>query len=134
MAQEMTLFWGSGAPPSWRVMIALEEKGLRGYNSKLKSFDKQEHKSKEVMDINPRGQLPAFKHGDIILNESYGACLYLENQFRSQGTKLLLEDAAEQALMYQRMFEGQTLQQKISETNQQHPADLKTAPSLPVYL
>uniref|UniRef100_A0A1A8FTC4 Glutathione S-transferase rho n=1 Tax=Nothobranchius korthausae TaxID=1143690 RepID=A0A1A8FTC4_9TELE len=116
MATDMTLMWGSGSPPCWRVMIALEEKNLQGYNSKLLSFEKGEHKSKEVMDINPRGQLPAFKHGDIVVNESYGACLYLENQFKSQGTKLIPDSQAEMALTYQRMFEGLTLFQKTAQS------------------
>ncbi len=37
--------------------MALEEKGLQGYISKLISFDKKEHKSEEVLKINPRGQV-----------------------------------------------------------------------------
>lgn len=106
MAQDMTLLWGSGSPPCWRVMIILEEKELKGYNHKLLSFEKMEHKSKEVMEMNPRGQvntrflssflfyfifftysfsnmslclqLPAFKWGDKVLNESYAACMFLE--------------------------------------------------------
>uniref|UniRef100_A0A671U0F2 Glutathione S-transferase rho n=1 Tax=Sparus aurata TaxID=8175 RepID=A0A671U0F2_SPAAU len=113
MAKDMTLLWGSGSPPCWRVMIALEEKNLKGYNHKLLSFDKKEHKSEEVMKMNPRGQLPAFKHGDKVLNESYAACLYLENQFKSQGNKLIPDCPAELALMYQRMLEGLTLHQKM---------------------
>uniref|UniRef100_A0A4W5J844 Glutathione S-transferase rho n=1 Tax=Hucho hucho TaxID=62062 RepID=A0A4W5J844_9TELE len=80
MAKDMTLLWGSGSPPCWRVMIALEEKQLQGYKQKLLSFEKAEHKSQEVLDINPRAQLPAFKHGDNILNESYAACMYLESR------------------------------------------------------
>ncbi|KAJ8335112.1 hypothetical protein SKAU_G00407510 [Synaphobranchus kaupii] len=117
MAKDITLYWGSGSPPCWRVMIALEEKDLQGYHSKLLSFDKKEHKSKEVMDINPRGQLPAFKHGNNVVNESFAACQYLESQFQSQGTPLVLDGAEQQALMYQRMYEGQTLQQKLSDVN-----------------
>ncbi|XP_030644272.1 glutathione S-transferase A [Chanos chanos] len=113
MAKDMTLLWGFGSPPCWRTMIALEEKNLQGYNQKLLSFEKGEHKSKEVMDINPRGQLPTFKHGDKILNDSYAACMYLESQFKSQGTQLIPESAAEQALMYQRMFEIPTFQEKL---------------------
>uniref|UniRef100_A0A8C8GD65 Glutathione S-transferase rho n=1 Tax=Oncorhynchus tshawytscha TaxID=74940 RepID=A0A8C8GD65_ONCTS len=133
MAKDMTLLWGSGSPPCWRVMIALEEKQLQGYNQKLLSFEKAEHKSKEVLDINPRGQLPAFKHGDNILNESYAACMYLESasclsvtrrpceetnliksRFRSQGPQLIPEGQLEQALMYQRMFEVLNLSDKLS--------------------
>ncbi|XP_030596942.1 glutathione S-transferase A-like [Archocentrus centrarchus] len=114
MAKDMTLLWCSGSVPCWRVMIALEEKNLQGYNQKLLSFEKMEHKSKEVLDINPRGQLPTFKHGDIIVNESYAACFYLESQFKSQGTKLIPDSQTEQALMYQRMFEGLTFYEKLS--------------------
>jgi len=95
-------------------MIALEEKNLQGYNQKLLSFEKGEHKSQEVLDLNPRGQLPAFKHGNNILNESYAACMYLESQFRSQGNQLIPDNAAEQALMYQRMFEGLALSDNMS--------------------
>lgn len=112
MAQEMTLLWGSGSPPCWRVMITLEEKEVKGCNQKLLSFDKMEHKSKEVMQMNPRGQLPAFKCGDSLLNESYAACMFLESQFKSKGTKLTPDCPSELALMYQRMFEGFTLTQK----------------------
>lgn len=41
--------------------------------------------------------------------------MYLESQFQSQGTKLIPGVPAEQALMYQRMFEGITLGQKMAE-------------------
>ncbi|XP_065325860.1 glutathione S-transferase A-like [Pelmatolapia mariae] len=113
MAKDMTLWWGSGSPPCWRVMIALEEKKLQGYNQKLLSFEKGEHKSKEVMDVNPRGQLPAFKCGDKIINESYGACFFLECEYMSQGTKLIPVTSSEKALVLQRTFEGNTLHQKM---------------------
>ncbi|XP_041867832.1 glutathione S-transferase A-like [Melanotaenia boesemani] len=109
MAKDMTLLWGAGSPPCWRVQIVLEEKNLQDCNQKLLSFEKMEHKSKEVMDLNPRGQLPVFKHGNIILNESYAACFYLESQFKSQGNQLIPDSPEEQARMYQRMFEGLTL-------------------------
>ncbi|XP_026886788.2 glutathione S-transferase rho [Electrophorus electricus] len=110
MAKDMTLYWASGSPPCWRVMIVLAEKNLQGYNSKLVSFEKGEHKSEEIMKLNPRGQVPTFKHGDVIVNESIGACMYLENCFTSQGTQLLPAAPAEQALVLQRVFETQTLQ------------------------
>ncbi|XP_051811644.1 glutathione S-transferase A-like isoform X2 [Acanthochromis polyacanthus] len=115
MAKDMTLLWGSGSPPCWRVQITLEEKQLQGYDHKRLFFEKMEHKSQEVLDINPRGQLPSFKHGNIIVNESYGACFYLESQFKNQGTKLIPDDTDQQALMYQRMFEGPTFYDKVRE-------------------
>ncbi|MED6240367.1 hypothetical protein ATANTOWER_019982, partial [Ataeniobius toweri] len=60
--------------------------------------------------------LPSFKHGNIVVNESYAACFYLESQFKSQGTKLIPDGTEEQALMYQRMFEGLTFYDKLSAT------------------
>ncbi|XP_061597014.1 glutathione S-transferase A-like [Cololabis saira] len=114
MAKSMSLLWGAGSPPCWRVMITLEEKKLQGYKHKLLSFEKGEHKSQEVLEINPRGQLPAFKHGDNKVNESTAACLYLENQFKSQGYKLIPDGPAEQAVMHQRMMEGLTLTDKLN--------------------
>lgn len=58
-------------------------------------------------------QLPTFKHGATIVNESYAACFYLETQFKSQGNKLVPDGVEEQALMYQRMFEGLTFYDKL---------------------
>ncbi|XP_012686882.1 glutathione S-transferase A-like [Clupea harengus] len=113
MAKDMFLLWASGSPPCWRIMIALEEKNLQGYQHKLLSFDKGEHKSKEVLDINPRGQLPAFRHGTNVINESGAACMYLENQFKSHGNQLIPSDQAEQALVYQRTFEAFNAHQKM---------------------
>nr|XP_032804536.1 glutathione S-transferase A-like isoform X3 [Petromyzon marinus] len=115
MASDMLLYWGSGSPPCWRIQLCLEEKALQGYQQKLLSFEKQEHKSAAVTEINPRGQLPSFRHGDNIINESLGACFYLENQFKAQGTKLMPDGAAEQALVLQRTFEVLTLQQKSGD-------------------
>uniref|UniRef100_A0A3P8RIY1 Glutathione S-transferase rho n=1 Tax=Amphiprion percula TaxID=161767 RepID=A0A3P8RIY1_AMPPE len=103
MAKDMTLLWGSGSAPCWR-----------GYHQKLLSFEKMEYKSQEVLDINPRGQLPSFKHGNIVVNESYSVCFYLESQFKNQGTKLIPDDTDQQALMYQRMFEGLTFYDKAA--------------------
>ena len=57
MAQDMMIYWGSGSGPCWMALMALEEKGLQGYNQKLISFEKKEHKSEEVLKLNPRGQV-----------------------------------------------------------------------------
>lgn len=48
------------------------------------------------------------------MNESYAACFYLESQFKSQGTKLIPDGQEEQALMYQRMFEGVSFYEKLN--------------------
>ncbi len=43
-------------------MIVLEEKNLQDYNQKELVFEKMEHKSQEVSDINPRGQVSYHKN------------------------------------------------------------------------
>nr|XP_057903215.1 glutathione S-transferase A-like [Doryrhamphus excisus] len=113
MAKDITVYWGSGSPPCWRVLIALEEKKLQGYNSEMLSFEKREQKSEKVMAINPRGQFPSLKYGNYVVNESCGACFFLENQFKDQGTRLVPDCPAEQAMMYQRLFEGLAFWQKL---------------------
>lgn len=101
---EMFIYWGSGSPPAWRALITLKEKGL-DYKDKLLSFSAKEHKSEEVLALNPRGQVPTFKHGDIVINESSAICLYLEDQFKNQGNKLLPDDPAAKGLVLQRFHE-----------------------------
>ena len=41
----------------------------------------EEHKCDELLAINPRGQVPTFKDGEAIVNESAGIVTYLENQY-----------------------------------------------------
>lgn len=109
---EIFLYWGSGSGPCWRIQIVLEEKNIQ-YGHKLLSFDKNEHKSEEVLRVNPRGQLPAFKIGNTWLNESIGACLYLEDKYKQQGTNLIPDD--NKSLVFQRMFEALNLQKYCQE-------------------
>lgn len=102
--KEITLFWGSGSPPCWRVMITLEEKGLK-YESRLGSFEKKDHKTPEVFALNPRGQFPTFKYGDIVLNESIGIVDFLIARHKTTGPSLLPEDPKELANVLQRKYE-----------------------------
>ena len=57
-----------------------------------------EHKSPEVLAVNPRGKLPAFRDGSIIVNESMAALMYLEDAYDS-GTRLLPREPAARALV-----------------------------------
>ena len=56
MTQKICLYWGSGSIPCWRLQLVLEEKKI-SYESKLLSFDKNDHKSDEIINLNPRGQV-----------------------------------------------------------------------------
>ncbi|KAG7245144.1 hypothetical protein INR49_023710, partial [Caranx melampygus] len=49
-SRNLTLLWGSGSE------ITLEEKNLQGYKQKLLSFGKVEHKSAEVLSMDPESQ------------------------------------------------------------------------------
>ncbi len=73
----LTLYWGSGSPFSWRVMLALEHKRL-DYVSELLHFDKQEHQSPHMLKLNPRGRVPVLKDGDYVVFESLAILYYLD--------------------------------------------------------
>jgi glutathione S-transferase len=73
----LTLYWGSGSPFSWRVMLALQHKGL-AYDSQLLHFDKQEHQSPQMLKLNPRGRVPVLKDGDYVVFESVAILYYLD--------------------------------------------------------
>lgn len=107
-----TLYWGSGSGPCWRVMISLAEKGIE-YESKLLEFSKQQHKSPEILELNPRGQLPTFVDGDMVLKESLATLVYLEETYPS--VPLLPKDPAARALVWQRFFELSNFGDKIRE-------------------
>lgn len=115
MASDIFLIWASGSAPCWRVMLALEEKGLSGYRNKLISFDKQEHKGEDVLRWNPRGQVPTFIHKDHAINESFAVCDYLEVVFKNQGTRLLPDDTVELGNVLQRKYEFFNLEKKGGE-------------------
>lgn len=78
--KDRLLIWGSGSAPCWRVMAALEEKGLE-YTSEKIDFSSKGHKTPEVLKLNPRGQVPVFKDGDVLVNESLAAIQYLEEAY-----------------------------------------------------
>jgi len=112
MASKIFLYWGSGSPPCWRVMLALEEKGI-AYEGKLLEFSKNGHKSEEVLKWNPRGQLPTMVFDNsFAVNESFAGCEFLENQYPQQGTKLTPDNTADLAKMLQRKAEIQNLDLK----------------------
>ena len=76
----ITLYWGSGSPFSWRVLLALEHKGLP-YESQLLHFDKQEQQSPQMLKLNPRGRVPVLKDGDYVVFESVAVLYYLDVKY-----------------------------------------------------
>ncbi|GMH36845.1 hypothetical protein BSKO_04718 [Bryopsis sp. KO-2023] len=108
---DRVLCWGSGSPPCWKAMVVLEEKNLP-YESKMLSFSDGGHKSPEVVAINPRGQFPAFKDGDAIVNESNGIMEYLDAVYPEPA--LMPADKVAKAKAYQRFHESSVLHDKMA--------------------
>ncbi|MPZ76876.1 MAG: glutathione S-transferase family protein [Deltaproteobacteria bacterium] len=75
----LELYWGSGSPFAWRVMLTLEVKGLE-YESKLMEFSRGDHKAADFLKLNPRGKVPVLKDGDFVLNESLAIMAYLDRK------------------------------------------------------
>ena len=74
------VYWGSGSPYSWRVLLALEYKRL-SYTSHLLQFSKQEHKSPQILALNFRGRVPILKDGDYVVFESLAVLYYLDLKY-----------------------------------------------------
>jgi glutathione S-transferase len=74
------VYWGSGSPYAWRVLLALEYKRLP-YTGHLLQFSKQEHKSHEMLALNPRGRVPVLKDGDYVCFESLAILYYLDLKY-----------------------------------------------------
>ena len=76
----LELYWGSGSPFAWRVMLTLEVKGL-AYQSTLLEFSKGDHKAAGFLKLNPRGKVPLLKDDDFVLNESLAIMAYLDRKY-----------------------------------------------------
>jgi len=74
------VYWGSGSPYAWRVLLALEYKRLK-YTSHLLQFSKQEHKSPQMLAMNFRGRVPVLKDGDYVVFESVAILCYLDRKY-----------------------------------------------------
>jgi glutathione S-transferase len=74
------LYWGSSSAYCWRVLLALEHKGL-SYRSHPLKFDQQEHKAPQLLAMNPRGQLPVLRDGDYVVFESVAVLYYLDRKY-----------------------------------------------------
>ena len=74
------LYWASGSPFAWRVMLTLEVKKL-AYESKLLQFSKGENKTPAYLQFNPRGKVPSLKDGDFVLYESLAIMSYLDRKY-----------------------------------------------------
>jgi glutathione S-transferase len=74
------VYWSSGSAYSWRVLLALELKGL-AYRSHALQTDLQEHKAPQMLAMNPRGRLPVLRDGDYVVFESLAVLYYLDLKY-----------------------------------------------------
>jgi len=99
------LYWGSGSPFAWRVMLTLEVKGL-AYESKLLEFSKQQHKSPAYLALNPRGKVPTLKDGDFVVYESLAIMAYLDRKYPE--STIFGRTAEETGLIWRTICEGES--------------------------
>ena len=74
------VYWASGSPYSWRVLLALELKRLPYVSHRLQ-LQLQEHKSPAMLAMSPRGRLPVLRDGDYVVFESLAVLYYLDLQY-----------------------------------------------------
>jgi glutathione S-transferase len=73
------VFWVSGSPFAWRVLLTLEVKRL-SYTSRLLEASKGDLKKPEYLKLNPRGKVPTLKDGEVVLGESLAIMAYLDRK------------------------------------------------------
>lgn len=93
------LYYVSGSPYSWRVMLTAEVKGVP-YQPRVLQLSKGEHRSPEFLKMNPRGREPLLRDGDFIVTESLAMMIYIDRL--SEQTPLFGTDTKSTV----RVFEG----------------------------
>ncbi len=74
------------------VLWMLEELGT-GYELRYVDFQKGEHKSPEILALNPMGKLPILVDGDVVVTETAAIGLYLADRHAPGRLAPALEDA-----------------------------------------
>ncbi len=99
---QVEVFWISGSPYSWRVLLALAVKQVP-FKSHLLSVSDGELTSQEFLDLNPRGKVPTLRHGDLTMGESIAIIRYIDRCFPQP--PLFGNDGAEEAKINQQIDE-----------------------------
>src|ERR1700726_4973816 len=75
LTSPVEIYWISGSPFAWRVLLTAEVKGIP-YEGKLLEASKGELKTPEFLAINPLGRVPAIRDGNFTLHESLAIMVY----------------------------------------------------------
>ncbi|MDX8354022.1 glutathione S-transferase family protein [Cognatiyoonia sp. IB215182] len=78
-----TLYWISGSPPAWRVMLAFVIKGV-AFDARRLDHGAGENRDPAYLALNPKGQVPTIVAGDIVLRESLAIMAWLDRAFPDQ--------------------------------------------------
>lgn len=73
----LTVYWGSGSPVSWRVLLALRLKAMDFESIRLNLGEKQ-FRSPDYLKLNPRGTFPLLVSGELRIRGSLAILHYLE--------------------------------------------------------
>lgn len=99
------LYWISGSPPAWRVMLALTLKGVP-FRSRRLDHGKGENKTPAYLALNPKGQVPTLVHDGLVVRESIAILAYLDRAWVNR--PIFGATPAEAAAIWQdvMLFEG----------------------------
>jgi len=82
LTSPVEIYWISGSPFAWRVLLTAEVKDIP-YTGKLLEGSKGELKTPEFLAINPLGRVPAIRDGNFTLHESLAIMVYLDRKHPS---------------------------------------------------
>jgi glutathione S-transferase len=110
----LVVYWGSGSPPAWRVLLTLHEKQLP-YRSQLVSFESGALKKPPMLALNPRGLVPVLLDGarGVCMHESLAIMHYLETFYGD--APLLPADGQLRARALTRMQEANNVSSAAGE-------------------
>lgn len=99
------LFWISGSPPAWRVLLGLALKEIPYISCRLDP-SKSEHKSEVYLSINPRGRVPTLRFENVVIHESIAILAFLDARWPAR--PLFGRDPARAAAVWQAVIEVET--------------------------
>ena len=92
------LYWISGSPPAWRVMLGFVLKGV-AFASRRLDHGKGENRTGEYLALNRKGQVPTVVHDGLVVRESVAILAWMDRAFPDR--PLLGRDAAEAGRVWQ---------------------------------
>ena len=110
------------------VLTLLEELGC-DYDLHVLNLKNGEQREPEYLAINPRGKVPAIRHGDAVVTEQPAVYLYLADLFPEAGLAPAMGDPLRGPYLRWLVFYGSSFEPAIIDRSQQHaPAPMATSP------